>query len=579
MKNKILINFTILFLIGVVIIGMISINYSENEYENNLQKSMIDYAKMIANNMESNDSFDFQMDSIKISKLVESRITFIDKDGIVIGDSDADIATLDNHKDRLEIIEAFNGKIGTIIRHSDTLGIDFLYIAYPIQYNGEILVIRVSKPMHELEMFSNNLFNNYMIASIVGIFFALIIGLRFSNYLISPLNELINGTKRISKGNFSEKIYINSNDEFRVLADNFNYMSNEIEMRINETNTINSRLTATLDSMINGIIAISNEKKILFINPEAQKIFHIKENKSMDKKIIEIFRNYELYSVIENYFENKISGYITKEILFEEKYYAININSIYKSEKVTEKIGIIILIQDITEIKKLENMRKDFVANVSHELRTPLTSIKGFIETLRFGNVKDEITRDKFLGIIEIETIRLNNLIEDILVLSDIEKTINVEIEKVEVLKALNEVIDMMLIKIENTNIEINTNINIDTELYINGNVNWFKQIIINLIDNAIKYNKENGKIIIEAYQENKKIYIIIEDTGIGINEKHLDRLFERFYRVDKSRSKTVGGTGLGLAIVKHALMNLNGSIDVESKEKIGTKFTIQIPT
>lgn len=577
MKNKILINFTILFLIGVVIIGVISINYSENEYKNNLQQSMIDYAKMIANNIESNDSFNFQNDSIKISKLIESRITFIDKNGIVIGDSDADIATLDNHKDRFEIIEAFNGKIGTSIRHSDTLGIDFLYIAYPIQYNGDILVIRVSKPIHELEIVSNNLFNNYMIASIIGIFFALMIGLRFSNYLISPLNELINGTKRISKGNFSEKIYINSNDEYRVLADSFNYMSNELEIKINEINTINSRLTATLDSMINGIIAISNEKKILFINPEAQKMFHIKENKSMDKKIIEIFRNYEIYSVIENYFENKISGYITKEILFEEKYYSININSIYKSEKVTEKIGIIILIQDITEIKKLENMRKDFVANVSHELRTPLTSIKGFIETLRFGNVKDEITRDKFLGIIEIETIRLNNLIEDILVLSDIEKTINVEIEKVEVLKSLNEVIDMMLIKIKDTNIEINTNINIDTELYISGNVNWFKQIIINLIDNAIKYNKENGKVTIEAYQENKKIYIIIEDTGIGINEKHLDRLFERFYRVDKSRSKTVGGTGLGLAIVKHALMNLNGSIDVESKEKIGTKFTIQI--
>jgi len=579
MKNKILINFTILFLIGVVIIGMISINYSENEYKNNLQEAMINYAKMIANNIESNDNFDFQMDAIKISKLIESRITFIDKDGVVIGDSDADITTLDNHKDRIEIIEAFNGKIGTTIRHSDTLGVNLLYIAYPIQYNGEILVIRVSKPMTEIEMFSYNLFSNYMIASFVGIFFALIIGLRFSKYLISPLNELINGTKRISKGNFSEKIYINSNDEFRVLADNFNYMSNEIEMKINEINTVNSRLTATLDSMINGIIAISNEKKILFINPEAQKMFHIKENEVMDKKIIEIFRNYEIYSVIENYFENKINGDTTKEILFEKKYYTININSIYKSKFYTEKIGIIVLIQDITEIKKLENMRKDFVANVSHELRTPLTSIKGFIETLRFGNVKDETTRDKFLGIIEIETIRLNNLIEDILVLSDIEKIINVEIEKVEVLKSLNEVIDMMLIKIENTDIEINTNINIDTELCIDGNVNWFKQIIINLIDNAIKYNKENGKIIIEAYQEHKKIYITIEDTGIGINEKHLDRLFERFYRVDKSRSKIVGGTGLGLAIVKHALMNLNGSINVESKEEIGTKFTIQIPT
>jgi len=333
MKNKILINFTVLFLIGVVIIGIISINYSENEYKNNLQEAMIDYAKMIVNNIESNDSFDFKKDAIKISKLIESRITFIDKNGIVIGDSDANIDTLDNHQDRLEIIEAFNGKIGITIRHSDTLGVNLLYVAYPIQYNEEILVIRVSKPMTEIEIFSNSLLNNYMIASIIGMFFVLIIGLRFSNYLISPLNELIKGTKRISKGNFSEKIYIDSNDEFRTLADNFNYMSNELAIKINEINTINSRLTATLDSMINGIIAISNEKKILFINPEAQKIFHIEENKSIDKKIIEIFRNYEIYSVIENYFENKINDDITKEILFEEKYYTININSIYKSER------------------------------------------------------------------------------------------------------------------------------------------------------------------------------------------------------------------------------------------------------
>ncbi len=237
-----------------------------------------------------------------------------------------------------------------------------------------------------------------------------------------------------------------------------------------------------------------------------------------------------------------------------------------------------ILIQDITEIKKLENMRKDFVANVSHELRTPLTSIRGFVETLQSGNIEDETTREKFLDIIGMETTRLNNLIEDILILSDIENTNNVHIEKVEVLKSLYEVIDMMSMKIKNANIDISTNINIDKDLIIDGNVTWFKQILINLIDNAIKYNKENGKMIIEAYQEKEKIYMIIEDTGIGIKEEYLDRLFERFYRVDKSRSKMVGGTGLGLAIVKHALINLNGSIEVESKEKIGTKFIVKIP-
>ncbi len=578
MKKKILIIFTILFLVGVVITGMISINYTKIEYKNNLQHSMIDYAKLIADSIENNESFDFQNDSIKVSKLIESRVTFIDKNGVVIGDSDADIEKLDNHKNRPEVVQAYKGEVGTATRYSDTLGLDFLYIAYPIEYEEETLIIRVSKPMVEIEIFNNELLYNYMLASIVGILFALGIGLRFSNYLTSPLNKLIDATKRISKGNFSEKIYMNSEDEFRILADNFNYMSSELEMKLNEINTVNSRLTATLDSMINGIIAVSNEKKVLFINPEAQNIFHMSENESVGKKIIEIFRNHEIYSAIENYFENKFSRRISKEIIFEDRYYTVNINPIYSTEITTEKIGAMILIQDITEIKKLENMRKDFVANVSHELRTPLTSIRGFVETLQSGNIEDETTREKFLDIIGMETTRLNNLIEDILILSDIENTNNVHIEKVEVLKSLYEVIDMMSMKIKNANIDISTNINIDKDLIIDGNVTWFKQILINLIDNAIKYNKENGKMIIEAYQEKEKIYMIIEDTGIGIKEEYLDRLFERFYRVDKSRSKMVGGTGLGLAIVKHALINLNGSIEVESKEKIGTKFIVKIP-
>lgn len=578
MKKKILIIFMILFLVGVIITGMISINYTKIEYKNNLQQSMIDYAKLIADSIENDNSIDFQNDSIEVSKLIESRVTFIDKNGVVIGDSDADIEKLDNHKDRPEVIEAYKGEIGTIIRHSDTLGIDFLYIAYPIEYDEETLIVRISKPMIEIEMFNNELLYNYMVASIVGILFALGIGLRFSNYLTSPLNKLIGATKRISKGNFSEKIYMDSEDELRILADNFNFMSSELEMKLNEISTVNSRLTATLDSMINGIIAVSNEKKVLFINPEAQKILHIRENESVGKKIIEIFRNHEIYNAIENYFENKLSKRISKEIIFEDRYYTVNINPIYSNEINAEKIGAMILIQDMTEIKKLENMRKDFVANVSHELRTPLTSIRGFVETLRSGNIEDETTREKFLDIIGMETARLNNLIEDILILSDIENTNNVHIEKVKVLKSLNEVINMMEIKINDTSIDISTNISIDENLTINGNTNWFKQIIINLVDNAIKYNKENGKISIEAYLENKKIFIMIEDTGIGIKEENLDRLFERFYRVDKSRSKIVGGTGLGLAIAKHALLNLNGSIEVESKENIGTKFIVKIP-
>ncbi|NCC78634.1 MAG: PAS domain-containing sensor histidine kinase, partial [Clostridia bacterium] len=242
-------------------------------------------------------------------------------------------------------------------------------------------------------------------------------------------------------------------------------------------------------------------------------------------------------------------------------------------ERIT-KVGTVVVLEDITDLKKLEKMRSQFVANVSHELKTPLTSIKGFSETLKF--VKDDETRNKFLDIINDESERLTRLINDILTLSTIEQTKIVKHEEIDVAKETEQVYHLLLPKAESKNISLNLTQNEPIFLY--GDRDNYKQLILNLVDNAIKYTKESGKVNIRLNKEQNNLRLVIEDTGVGIPEKHISRIFERFYRVDKARDRAMGGTGLGLAIVKHIVLSMGGTIDVVSKIGEGTRFTILIP-
>lgn len=578
MKKKLFIIFIILILISVITTGLISLNYSKNEYIVGLENTMIEHASLIAYDLYDQAVIDYNKEAVIFSEKINCRVTFIDISGVVLGDSEVLAADLENHGSRPEVISAFEGVVGNEIRYSDTLKIDLLYTAFPAEINGKTIVVRLSKPMYQIEDFNQKMLKNYIFALLAGTLIALFFGLEFGNYILSPINELIIATKRIAKGNFGEKIYIDSDDELRILAQNFNAMSEELENKMNEINAANTNLRATLDSMVNGVIAVDNERNILFINPEAESILNVFEIKSVGKKLIEVFRNHEVYDAIEIYFKQSEQQLIEKEIFYNDRYYAMTINPIYSYENESKKNGAVILIQDVTEIKSLENMRKEFVANVSHELKTPLTSIKGFVETLRNGQNLDEKTKDRFLGIIEVEASRLANLIEDLLVISRIEKGNIVNKEAIPVKETIEQVVKIMKMQGNEKDVELLAEIDISEELTILGNVSFFKQILINLVDNGIKYNKKDGKVCIKASNNEDNLVIAIEDTGIGIHEEHFDRLFERFYRVDKSRSRDVDGTGLGLSIVKHALKNLNGDIAFESILGKGTKFIIQIP-
>lgn len=583
MQKRILIAFITLLLIGVFITGILALSLFREEYINGVE-DRLESNSMLINEFilqhDNIDDLDFDRISESFSKRVKARVTFIDSDGWVVGDSDTDIDDLENHSKRPEIKKAFRGQVGVSRRYSDTLKSAMIYVAIPFDgSNSKLAVIRLSMPLQDMNSINRTMLGYILISIVAGMLVAMLLGFRYVKTVTEPIRQLTKATKKIAQGNYGEKVYLNSEDELGVLTENFNLMSTKLGYTINQLQESNTKMKAILSSMINGVIALDNSKKIMFINPTAEEMFNLKEEDVKGKYILKAVRNNILDDLIQGLLSNNVSSKDEIEI-FEPKHRILNIysNPIRLTHDPTRTIGVLILIQDVTEIRKLERMRKDFVANVSHELKTPLTSIKGFIETLKDGAAEDEKIRSKFLDIIDIEANRLTLLVQDLLLLSEIENKHNaMKQEKIDVNKSIQEVNLFLgeLAKQKEIKIigEVNENL---PNIY--GSLSWFKQMLINLIDNAIKYTPQGGEIKVTGYCNRNNLVIKIKDTGIGIDKEHISRLFERFYRVDKARTRQIGGTGLGLAIVKHIVLSFNGKIKVKSEVNQGTEFKITLP-
>ena len=580
MQKKINLLFLFSILFGILMVSILTINLVGDNYIKSIESELISNSNLVIEMINQQDIKDYNAFSNRIHEITNARVTIIDKEGIVLGDSSASIEGLENHKYRPEIQKAYEGKIGKSQRYSDTIEEEMYYVASPIEEKQ--LVVRLALPLDQIEETNWIFFKQIIIASLFGIVFSLILGFRFLKSMIDPIKELTSMTQSIAQGNYGEKVFIKSNDEIGELANNFNHMSEELEEKILELNERNDETRAILGSMLNGIIAVNNNKEIMFINESVLNIFDysMKLEDAKGRSIIEFFRNSSLNNQILNLLKQNDGDSFEIKInhLSQEKILKVYLNSILSQKNPLRKIGSLIVIQDVTEIRKLENMRKDFVANVSHEIKTPLTSIRGFIETLKEVSAEDEEIRQRFLNIIDLESRRLNGLIDDLLIISEIENSNYKSVQEViDVNRTIDE-IKLILQELAKKN-KINLNLNKATKhLEIIGNPRWFKQMLINLIDNAIKYTPAEGKVVLDIDYTDDSCIFKIKDTGIGIDKEHLERLFERFYRVDKARSRGVGGTGLGLAIVKHAVKNFNGSIDVQSSVDVGTEFIVKIP-
>ena len=489
------------------------------------------------------------------------RFTMINKEGEVIFDNE--ITKLDNHNNRQEIIDAFKNGSGSSVRYSASLSTSMVYVATKIDDNT---VIRSSVPVNSIRVFTSGTLKYYIAIILLVFVLSLFLAIKLVKIIVYPINELQKVTSKIENGDLNKRAIIYNYDEIGFLAQTFNNIADQLEIRIIDSLDKKNKLEAILESMESGVIAIDNNENIILINSYSQKLFDLKED-NIGKKISDCIIDYDLINFI-----REIPEIGTKEVkLFHPIERELRVKKSPIINYLNNSIGIVITVQDITDIKRLENMRSEFVANVSHELKTPLTSIKGFSETLRY--VDDSETKNKFLDIIDKESERLTNLINDILILSNIENIHKMESEYFNPGDVIENVLDMVKSQAYKKSIIIKYNDCFNSEIL--GSKDKFHQLAVNLIENAIKYSNENGVVKIDLTLEEQYFVFKVKDNGIGIPKNDIPRIFERFYRVDKSRSTR--GTGLGLAIVKHIVKLFNGEISVKSKVGIGSTFTVKI--
>ena len=528
--------------------------------------------------MNSGKISELQKYCVGFSGLSNSRITIVAPDGKVIADSLEDPAKMENHSDRLEIAEALKGRTGKSVRYSPTLHQNMMYVAMPLhaaKEKSEILRVAVSVSLIDTTL--SEIYMKIIIAGIIIAIFAGLISVAVSRRISSPILELEKVAANFAKGNFKRKLAVTDIDEIDELAGSMNYMADELNRRMREILEQRNRQNAILSSMMEGVIAVDAEGRIISMNRSATAL--LKAPDVYEGRFFqEVVRNAALQNFIDAVLSEKQT--VEKELsYFDSEQHHLYVRGTVLHDPDGGCIGALLVMNDITRLKKLENLRSEFVANVSHEIKTPLTAIKASVETLLENNSEKKEETDQLLKIIGRHTERLTSIVDDILSLSKLEDDKQKDAEKfIETL--VEDIIESALAdcreKAEQKQISFIVNSNKGIVGVMNSSL--IEQALVNLIDNAIKYSEPNSSVEIESCRESGNILISVKDHGCGISEKHLPRVFERFYRVDKARSRKLGGTGLGLSIVKHIANVHGGKVEVESAVGKGSKFTIILP-
>jgi two-component system phosphate regulon sensor histidine kinase PhoR len=498
----------------------------------------------------------------------EVRVTLIDSEGNVDFDTRKNLK-FENHLDREEVKEAFASGTGEATRKSDTLGKDAYY--YAIKYKG--YVIRFSREFNNISSVFISVVPYVVVIAFALIVMSTVIASKLSESLIKPVNSLVESLNVLKRNEKSVDVPEIEYDELRPIARTIKDLSYELWGYIASLKEEKETISLITENMVEGMILLDNYLNILSVNKSAINILNHEFVLDKTKNILQLTRNSEIISAIETVKSNKSPSASVTITTSNQKHYKVFVNHAKSNNFVC---GIIVLIVDVTESIKVEEIRRDFAANVSHELKTPLTTIKGFGEMLSAGIITDRSDISRYGSTICREAERLILLINDIIRLSEIEEAGSVkEKTPVDLLECVEEA-ENVLQKIA---AEKGVSIEIDGEsAVVNGNKSYLNELVLNLADNAIKYNNVDGHVWISVKNFDSKALLVVKDDGIGISKEHQERIFERFYRVDKSRSKQTGGTGLGLSIVKHIVNFHNGTISLKSEEGMGTEITVSLP-
>jgi two-component system phosphate regulon sensor histidine kinase PhoR len=510
---------------------------------------------------------------------ISTRITVVMPSGLVLGDSQEDPTRMDNHAVRPEVKEALAGKTGIATRYSYTVNANMVNVAVPVMKDGRLAgIVRTGMPVSAMRATLLTIYEEIFAGGIVIVLLAAIIGFYASRKISLPITELKMGAIRFADGDLHYRLDVPNSEELAALAEAMNAMASQLHARITTITQQRNELEAVLSGMVEAVLVIDAHENIRSVNEAAEKLFQIDSSKVKGRKVQEAIRNTDLRLFVTETLsrEEPLEGDI---LILGDPEKFLQAHSAILRDADGNTVSALVVLNDVTRLKALENIRRDFVANVSHELKTPITSIKGFLETLREGALKDPEHAERFLDIIIKHTDRLTAIVDDLLSLSRIER----DAEKGEIAlqdRRIAEVLDAVSkacrkrAQLKDIKLEFEA----DDTIVAQINATLLEQAIVNLVDNAVKYSEPDQTVIVRAEKMGEEAVIKVVDEGCGIPRDHLERIFERFYRVDKARSRKVGGTGLGLAIVKHIVSAHGGRITVESSIGKGSTFSIYLP-
>ncbi|MBI2953803.1 MAG: HAMP domain-containing protein [Chloroflexi bacterium] len=569
-----------LIVVCMAILSVYLLNYVREYYLSNLGPQLVAQANLVAalaeKHITSGGSDDLDALVKRLGQQTKSRLTVIDRNGVVLGDSMEDPATMENHGQRPEFLQALSAGVGEGSRYSSTARLDMLYVAVPIHANGDVAgVARVSLPLQEVNESQQRAAST--IAFAISLTGALVILLAFlvTGMAVRPVKQLTQMVRAFSAGRLDQRIRVDSQDEVGELAEAFNQMSERLEETIETVSNERNRMAAILSSMADGIIIVDGEGKVTLLNEASQRILRLPRQDYLGHSLIEVVRDHELARLVKDSIERR-GGQEIMARLVETGVPRRILRAVITPIKEGETRHTLVVLQDLTELRRAETVRREFVANVSHELRTPLASIKALVETLRDGALEDTAAAKDFLTRMETEVDGLTQLVGELQELSRIESgQVALKPEPTAVLTLVVPATERLRTQAERSGVTLTCDVSSQLPDVLADGVR-IQQVLINLVHNAIKFTPPGGQVTVSASAKDTAICLSVADTGIGIPSDDLPRIFERFYKADKSRS--TGGTGLGLAIAKHIVQAHGGDIWAESLEGHGATFIFSLP-
>ncbi len=569
---RIVIPFILLVTFSMVVLEVYLSNFITQSYQDDWHTRLLAETRMVANQVQPDfinaNGTSLDETAKKYASLLNVRVTFIADDGSVVGESSADQALMDNHFSRPEVVQALNNQEAYVIRYSDTLKINMLYVAVPVTQAGKVIgIARLSVPLSLIDSKLNSIRQTLMFTALAAMFLTCIFAWFLAQFTIRPLELLTRAADMINQGDTAGLLLPDRQDEIGQLSYALNKMANRLQSQIDTLKTDQAKLEAVLSQMTDGVIIADAEGTVILVNPAAKRLFHLKDDDSSAHSVVEVIRHHQLVELWRKCSETKEQQSLTMELSAERLF----IQAIAVPLDKTLPGAILLIFQDLTRLRRLELVRRDFVSNVSHELRTPLASLKALVETLQEGALEDRPAARRFLSRMDTEIDTLTQIVRELLELSKIESgKVPLLLKPVAPRVLLTPAVDRMRLQAERAGLSIQLDCPIDLPLVM-SDPDRMEQVMVNLLHNAVKFTPPGGEVTVSAQSNSDFVIFCVKDTGVGISTEDLGRIFERFYKADRARSG--GGTGLGLSIARHMVEAHGGQIWAESELGKGSCF------